>query len=140
VEKYDANSSKLKKQESSGTYDKNIENPAGANGVAQPSSGDKNINKRPSFISEQVPKALKLTKKINEILSKVDKLDFDIFDLQCESKEDEIPVLMNHIFTRDDIFNALNIRQDVFFKFTRFIQGGYKPIAYHNKTHGADVT
>lgn len=73
--------------------------------------------------------------------------DFDInnFDLPIFQLAEEYGngVLMNlyayKAFSHWDIFNALDIDQQVFLRFVSSIGDGYKDNPYHNILHGADV-
>lgn len=50
-------------------------------------------------------------------------------------------VLVSHLIHKHDLFKALKMDPEVFFKFILRVQDRYNPsfIEYHNKTHGTDV-
>ena len=46
---------------------------------------------------------------------------------------------MAYMFGKEDLFACIPIAFDTFIRFFSRISSGYKQVAYHTKTHGADV-
>jgi hypothetical protein len=59
--------------------------------------------------------------------------------LKDMTKENELVIVSNIIFHKCSLFGPLKINPEVFIKFISKIQAGYNDVAYHNKTHAADV-
>jgi hypothetical protein len=72
-------------------------------------------------------------------LDLVDTFEFDIMKLKDMTKENELVIVSNIIFHKCSLFGPLKINPEVFIKFISKIQAGYNDVAYHNKTHAADV-
>ena len=70
----------------------------------------------------------------------LDTNEFDVFAFADLTKGNELSTIMYYLFEKNNFFDILNIDQDVFIRFAKKIQGGYKPNPYHNCTHAADVT
>jgi hypothetical protein len=73
------------------------------------------------------------------ILSGVEQLDFNIFELKTISGGNELVLIANHLMEINDFYGKLNIIKDRFRKYSMVIQKLYNPVSYHNKTHAADV-
>jgi hypothetical protein len=73
------------------------------------------------------------------ILSGIEKLDFNIFELKTISGGNELVLIANHLMEINDFYGKLNIIKDRFRKYSMVIQKLYNPVSYHNKTHAADV-
>jgi len=82
---------------------------------------------------------LGLTKNAQMLFEEVSNKDFPIFDFKRETKENELVVLTSLILQKHNIFVQLNLDLDLWMKFIDKIQAGYNPVAYHNKSHAADV-
>jgi hypothetical protein len=65
--------------------------------------------------------------------------DFDIFQVQKETKGNELITVTTFLMHKLRVFTKFKIHVEVFMSFIAKIQSQYKDIAYHNKTHGADV-
>jgi hypothetical protein len=75
-----------------------------------------------------------------DYLYSLDQLDFDIFELQSISQDNELKYLMYYILNAEGIFGMFNIAQEVFISFIEDVQSGYiNTNTYHNSTHAADV-
>ena len=55
------------------------------------------------------------------------------------TREYELIAVASYLFHKYKYFSKLNIPVDCFVGFIAKISTGYKEVAYHNKTHGADV-
>lgn len=89
--------------------------------------------------SYDIVKKFGINEKTMAILEKVQDYDFDIFELNKETKGDEMIVCSTYLFCKHNLFANLTIDPDTFDKFIRHIQAGYFDVAYHNKLHGMDV-
>jgi hypothetical protein len=74
-----------------------------------------------------------------DILSQVENLDFNIFELKTISGGNELVLIANHLMEINEFYEKLNIVKDKFRKYSVAIQKMYNPVSYHNKTHAADV-
>lgn len=73
-------------------------------------------------------------------LLKVDKLSFNIFELQEISHHNELSLLCPYLLNSYDLFSIEQIDRSKFDSFIKQIQAGYNSeIPYHNSTHAADV-
>jgi hypothetical protein len=72
-------------------------------------------------------------------LDRIETPEFNIFNVREHTEEQELVTVATYLMHKNNIMNNLKIPYEVFTKFMRTIQGGYKNITYHNKTHGADV-
>lgn len=108
-------------------------------------TGSKRFSRMSSVIvirnrkSSALQSRMSITNKAREMFEKVDTLDFNIFDFKEEMKESELVTLATMLFEKHDLFKGCKINNSKFINFTITIQRGYKPVQYHNKTHGADV-
>ena len=117
--------------------------------VSSNESTNSNIIKRDSFevrksiqnklASYDIDQDLGLTDRAKDVLGKVQAYDFDIFALQKETNGNEMVALTTYLLHKHDMFVNLAIDPDTFNRFITTIQNGYYDVAYHNKTHGADV-
>jgi hypothetical protein len=73
------------------------------------------------------------------LLSGIENLDFNIFELKTVSGGNELVLVINHLMEINDFYEKLNITKDKFRKYSMIIQKLYNPVSYHNKTHAADV-
>jgi hypothetical protein len=89
--------------------------------------------------SYDIVKKFGINEKAMAMLEKVQDYDFDIFELNKETKGDEMIVCSTYLFYKHNLFVNLTIDPDTFDKFIRHIQAGYYDVAYHNKLHGMDV-
>lgn len=48
--------------------------------------------------------------------------------------------MITYLLHKEELFTKLSISVDTFMRFITKIQSGYKDIAYHNKTHAADLS
>lgn len=74
------------------------------------------------------------------ILSQIESLDFNVFELKSMSNGNELVLIINHLMEINEFYTKLNIIKDKFRKYSVIIQKMYNPVSYHNKTHAADVT
>jgi hypothetical protein len=86
-----------------------------------------------------ITKKLKLSSRVDQILSQVQDFEFDIFDLSKETNMNEMIVCSTYLFQKHNLFEDLIIDPKTFELFITSIQTGYKDVAYHNKIHGMDV-
>ena len=89
--------------------------------------------------TSQVEIVLKLNEHAKQELTKIEELDFNIFKFQQYTSDQELVGVATYILCMSDIFGQVNLGLEVFLNFIRKIQGGYKDIPYHNKTHAADL-
>lgn len=87
------------------------------------------------FICEEIGEDLRYSK----ILSNIENLDFNIFELKSLSQGNELVLVINHLMEINQFFDKLKIVQEKFRKYSVVIQNLYNPVSYHNKTHAADV-
>lgn len=80
-----------------------------------------------------------LTPKIEQILSNVEEFEFDTFELSKATGGNEMTVLSTFLLNKHNLFVNCAIDPKTFNKFISCIQNRYIDVAYHNKTHGADV-
>lgn len=78
--------------------------------------------------------------RYTHILSFVESLDFNIFELSSVSNGNELVLIANHLLEINEFYEKLNIPKDKFRRYSVAIQKQYNPVSYHNKTHAADVT
>lgn len=85
--------------------------------------------------------ALSLTSESKILLKGINQLDFDIFNFKEVVNEREMFVLTSYIMHKHELFTALKMDPEWYFKFITRMQNYYNPgfVEYHNKTHGADV-
>ena len=86
-----------------------------------------------------VEKKLNLGEAACEEMDRIDQLYFNIFHMQEFTHENELVAVTSYILAKHDIFSKVNLSFDTFLHFIKQIQGGYKKVAYHNKTHAADL-
>lgn len=72
-------------------------------------------------------------------MDKLETSDFDVFELQRETNNNELVVVTNFFMKKHDLFSKLKINPETFYNFSKAIQDGYRPVSYHNKVHGTDV-
>jgi hypothetical protein len=89
--------------------------------------------------AEAVEKILNLDKKVVAELNKIQTIEFNIFNIKEDSKDNELVTVICHIMAKERIFDNLPIVSEKFLAFIRKVQSLYNPITYHNKTHGADL-
>jgi hypothetical protein len=89
--------------------------------------------------SMPIESLIKISDESKAELEKIESKDFNIFNLQKSTNENELLVGVTFLLHKNDIFSKANISMQTFVKFIGKIQSGYKDITYHNKTHGADV-
>ena len=82
---------------------------------------------------------LALTPKIKKILEGAQDYEFDMFELNKASFGNEMIVLSTHLLNKHNLFVNCAIDPKTYNSFISCIQNRYKDVAYHNKTHGADV-
>lgn len=80
-----------------------------------------------------------LTPKVKQILTGVQEFEFDIFELNKATNGNEMIVLSTYLLNKHNLFVNWAIDPSTFNQFITCIQNRYVDIAYHNKTHGADV-
>ena len=88
------------------------------------------------FIAEEVGDDVRYV----NILSQIESLDFNVFELKSVSNGNELVLIINHLMEINEFYTKLNIIKDKFRKYSVIIQKLYNPVSYHNKTHAADVT
>ena len=89
--------------------------------------------------NSKIDEELSLTDRTKDILSLVQDYEFDIFALSKETNGNEMIVLTTYLMHKHDMFLNLAIDPISFSNYISEIQNGYYDVAYHNKTHGADV-
>lgn len=87
------------------------------------------------FTCEEVGEDVRYSK----LLSNIENLDFNIFELKSISQGNELVLVINHLMEINEFYDKLNIIKDKFRKYSVTIQKLYNPVSYHNKTHAADV-
>lgn len=80
-----------------------------------------------------------LTQKVTSILSKVEDYEFDTFELYNATNGNELTTLSTFLLNKHNLFVACAIDPSSYNNFISKVQNRYVDIAYHNKTHGADV-
>lgn len=60
--------------------------------------------------------------------------------MQKSTANNELVTVISYILAKQNIFQELTIVYKVFNNFIKAIQGGYKDVTYHNKTHAADLS
>lgn len=93
---------------------------------------------------DEYQKAFKYAKglqddKVSRLLTKIELLSFDIFELRTATSGNELVTVINYLMEKHDFYDKLRIVKDKFRKYSIVIQSMYNPIAYHNKTHASDV-
>lgn len=73
------------------------------------------------------------------MLEDIHTIKFNIFDLRSASNGNELFIVINYLMTINNLFEKLGISSQTFRRYSLNIQSRYNPIAYHNKTHAADV-
>ena len=76
---------------------------------------------------------------IEQCLSKLDSFEFDIFSLKRISTGKELIILGYEIAHRHNLIESNNIQKVDYISFLQGIQQSYNNVAYHSKTHAADV-
>lgn len=76
---------------------------------------------------------------LKQILSIVEELEFDIFELEEKSNGNALFLISMHLMQKNKYANDFNINQNKMKNFAYTIQSSYNEVAYHNKTHAADV-
>lgn len=74
------------------------------------------------------------------ILESAQDLEFDVFDLQIKSQENEMYIFGMHILAKEKYMEEFKISNRKLQNFLYALQNSYNPIAYHNKTHATDVS
>lgn len=95
----------------------------------------------PEVVDEKViADKFKLNEKAISELEKIELYTFNIFNIRDSTKQNELVVVISHIFAKEKIFDELpTIDRNKFIPFIKKIQGTYQNIKYHNQTHGADL-
>lgn len=113
--------------------------------------GNKNEGKRNSHeIREKIEskldtididEALSLNADSKTLLKDLTSIDFDIFAFKEVVEEKEMFVITSYLMHKHQLFSAMKMDPELFFKFITRIQDYYNPgyVEYHNKTHGTDV-
>ena len=89
--------------------------------------------------------------KVANVLAKLEQPDFNVFDLKRATHGNELYVLINYLLQRHDLLRgrsaavggsskSIQIDREKFRAYSFLIQSKYNHVAYHNKTHAADVT
>lgn len=91
--------------------------------------------------SINIDEALNLTADSKTLLIKCDSIDFDVFNFKEVVEEREMFVLTSYLMHKHQLFSALKMDPELYFKFISRVQDFYNPgfVEYHNKTHGTDV-
>mmetsp|Transcript_27540 Transcript_27540/g.27410 ORF Transcript_27540/g.27410 Transcript_27540/m.27410 type:complete len:258 (-) Transcript_27540:731-1504(-) len=74
------------------------------------------------------------------VLESSQDLEFDVFDLQTKSGENEMYIFGMHIMSKDRYASDFKIGTRKLQNFLYALQNSYNPIAYHNKTHATDLS
>ncbi|CAI2359069.1 unnamed protein product [Moneuplotes crassus] len=74
------------------------------------------------------------------VLDSSQDLEFDVFDLQAKSENNELYVFGMYIMTKDSYLEEFRIDKKKLQNFLYAIQESYNPVAYHNKTHATDLS
>eukprot|EP00347_Sterkiella_histriomuscorum_P000561 403375374 len=82
---------------------------------------------------------INLTNEAKQQLNLIETQDFNIFEIKDLTRGHELITVSSFIFQKHKFFLKLNIQVESFISFVAKVQSGYKDVAYHNKTHGADV-
>ena len=82
---------------------------------------------------------LNLGEQSRKELNKCDTFDFNIFRLRELSDGRELEAIHAYVVTKRGCFVKTKVDINKLLNFNVAIQGGYKNITYHNKTHAADL-
>jgi hypothetical protein len=82
---------------------------------------------------------LELSEPVQQCLKKINKLSFDVFSLKTLTNNNDLVVLMTHLFHINDICRSEKLNRGKFNNFMKAVQSGYNNLPYHNSTHAADV-
>jgi hypothetical protein len=82
---------------------------------------------------------LQITASMQEELDKISTVEFNIFTVRKTTLENELVTVATYLLHQEQLFSSLNINMETWMRFITKIQSGYKDIAYHNKTHAADL-
>jgi hypothetical protein len=83
---------------------------------------------------------LQVNDRARDELERIGSLEFNIFQLQAETGQNELVTAVSSILAREDIFSVLDIPFETFMRFIGKIQQGYNQVSYHNKAHAADLS
>ena len=72
-------------------------------------------------------------------LQKVDRYDFDIFNLRRTTDGNELITILPYILAKQGFFATCHLEYNHLMNFVRNLSAGYKSVTYHNQTHAADV-
>jgi hypothetical protein len=96
----------------------------GANMLAlfdKPKKKDKDKKGKKKQKKKKKPLKFKVSPKVALILSKANFYDFNIFELQRVTNNDELHVIINFLFIDNDLFRRLDIDPERFAKFSKVI-------------------
>lgn len=82
---------------------------------------------------------MKLNDEAKEELDKVDEFEFDIFKLRDVTNANELVTLLSYLVVHQGLHKTGKVDFERLLNYMTAIQSGYKNIAYHNKTHAADL-
>ncbi|CAI2387036.1 unnamed protein product [Moneuplotes crassus] len=74
------------------------------------------------------------------VLESAKDLEFDVFELQTKSVENEMYIFGMHIMTKDKYMDEFKISTKRMQNYLYALQSSYNQIAYHNKTHATDLS
>jgi len=77
--------------------------------------------------------------EIRQTLALIKELEFDIFELDNSTDGNELFITLMHIMQKDDYIKEFNINFKKMRNFAYTVQANYNDVAYHNKTHAADI-
>lgn len=101
-----------------------------------------NLNLNKEFIVDPVKLSRYLSEYnqgIKNCLRKLDSFEFDVFTLKRFSSGKELLILGYEIAKAHGLIEANQISKFVYLSFLQGISQGYNNVAYHSKTHAADV-
>ncbi|CAI2387800.1 unnamed protein product [Moneuplotes crassus] len=74
------------------------------------------------------------------VLESAKDLEFDVFELQTKSVENEMYIFGMHIMAKDKYMDEFKISTKRMQNYLYALQSSYNQIAYHNKTHATDLS
>jgi hypothetical protein len=83
---------------------------------------------------------LSISEPTQQELEKIETVEFNIFTVRKTTLENELVTVITYLLHKEQLFSSININIDTWMRFITKIQSGYKDIAYHNKTHAADLS
>ena len=108
--------------------------PASANG-----GNSANMKIYLSINTDAVEQILNLDPITITHLKKIETMDFDIFKIREQTKDNELVTIICHLMAKEEIFDSLPILNEKFLSFIKKVQSSYLDITYHNKTHATDL-